>query len=302
MPKIFHKTISAFQNQPKKTKYAAIECLFWCLVVFSVPLLYFLHFLINFTSNGKEELIYSFWQFFSMVLPFILIIFIWTVLFINLRIVFDYTLQVWLYGIMFSTLSMYTFLLYNSAILIANPLSAQPKIAHIYWLLIVFLFPLILNSILLFREFFAAEKCDKLQLRITSEALLLLIYLILAISSGYLEESDFVREFNLTFLLLFPATTVLLILYKFLFRKPVTNRSIAYMPLAVFLVYLISFQISPGFPEMLTRSFTLSEYVSYMAVGCVVSVFFMIAVWMINQIGSKIIQLISKPEQQTEEI
>ncbi|MBZ3935300.1 hypothetical protein [Methanimicrococcus blatticola] len=300
MPKIFHKTISAFQKQSKKTKYAAIECLIFCLVAFTTPLLYFLPVLVNYSSipNGKEVLIYTFWQFVSMILPFILIILVGTVLFINFRIVFDYKLKVWFYGIMFSVSSMYTFLFYNSAILVANPLAFRPEVGHIYWLLIVFFYPLILNSILLLKEFSAAEKSENFQLRITSEALLLLIYLILAISVGHLEDPEFVREFNLTFLLLVPGTIVLLVMYKFLFQKSVTNRSIAYMPLAVFLVYSFSFQIAPGYPEMLSRSFVLSEYVYYMVVGCVVSFFFMIFVWFVNQIGSKIIQQISKPEPQ----
>ncbi len=303
MPNVFRKMISAFQEQPKKTKYAAIECLFFCLLAFGAPLLYFLPVLANFSSfqNGKEVIIYAFWQFLGMILPFILIILIGTVLYVNLRIVFDYKLTVLFYGIMFSVFSMYTFLLYNSVILIANPLAGRPENGHIYWLLIIFFYPLILNSVLLYRELFGEKRSENFQARVTLGALLVVVYLILALCVGFLEDPAFVKEFNLTFLLLVPATVVLWVMYKLLFRKPVTNRSIAYLPLAVFLIYLISFQFSPGFPEMLTRSFVLPEYVYYMAVCCAVSIVFMILVWLINRIGSIILSMISEFSSQSPE-
>lgn len=296
MPNVFRKMISAFREQPKKTKYAAVECLFFCLLAFTAPLLYFLPVLANLDSfsNGKAVFIYAFWQFAGMILPFILIIFIGAVLYVNLRIVFDYKLTVLFYGIMFSIFSMYTFLLYNSVILIANPLAVRPENGHIYWLLIIFFYPLILNSVLLFRELSGGKKSENFQLRITLGALLFVVYLILALSVGFLEDPVFVKEFNLTFLLLIPATIVMWIMYKLLFRKPVTNRSIAYLPLAVFLIYLISYNISPGFPDMLTRSFAFSEYAYYMAVGCIVSFIFMIFVWLINRLGSAIFQAVSE--------
>lgn len=295
--------ISAFQQQPKKTKHAAIECLFFCLLAFTAPLLYFLPVLANFNllPNGKQLLIYAFWQFLGMIMPFLLIIMIGTVMYVNLRIIFDYKLPVLFYGIMFSVFSMYTFLLYNSITTIANPSAVRPENGHIYWLLIVFFYPLILNSVLLFRGLRSKEKSENFQIKVTWGALLGVVFLILSICVGFLEEPAFVKEFNLTFLLLVPATVVLGMMYKLLFRKPVTSRSIAYLPLAIFLIYLISFQISPGFPDMLTRGFDLSEYISYMAVGCLVSFIFMIFVWLVNRIGSAVLRLISDSDSQNTE-
>ncbi|MDL2261806.1 hypothetical protein LJC08_06235, partial [Methanimicrococcus sp. OttesenSCG-928-J09] len=289
--KSLHRLWIFFKKQPRELKLAIIECTIICILAFAAPLIYLIPKILDYDTLTAAGTPFStiLFMFAGMILPFLLIILIGTVLYLNMKNIFNYPWESLFHGIIFSIFSMYTFLLYTGIISTANPLVVRPDNAHIYWLPIIFFFPLVHNSILVFREAYTRQKSSNFQIKFTITSLIGVTLVILATFVSLLEDAAFVREYDLTFMLMLPASVIIIVMYKLLFRKQITTRSIAYFPLALFLTYLISFNIAPGFPNMLTRSFTLTEYVSYMAVGCVVSVLLMLAVWALNVTVSRLL-------------
>lgn len=288
--KSLRRISAALKKQPRNLKIAIAECAIICLLAFAAPLVYIipqLVELINYnTSAAQVSLSSLFFGFLGLILPFLLIILIGTVLYFNLRTVFNYPIESLFHGIIFSIFGMYAFLLYTGIIALANPLVVRPDNAHIYWLPIIFFFPIVHNSILLFREAYTHQKSDNFKYKLNITILIAIMLLVIGTFVSLLEDEAFVREYNLTLILLLPASAVIAVMYKLLFRKPVTTRSVAYFPLALFLTYLISFNIAPGFPDMLTRSFSMTEYASYMAIGCLVAFILMLIIRVFNIFNS----------------